>query len=93
MKVAGIAFEEEVISLDADDFKARVARISGTGKVPALADGNVHVWESLAILEYLAEKFPAAPALAGRSQARARMRAPSPPRCMRASCRCAGIAR
>src|SRR5262245_31282003 len=58
MKVAGIAFEEEVISLDAPDFKARVTRISGTGKVPALADGDIHVWESLAILDYLAEKFP-----------------------------------
>ena len=60
MKVAGIAFEEEVISLNAADFKARVGKISGTGKVPALTDGEVHVWESLAILEYLAEKFPAA---------------------------------
>ena len=75
MKVAGIAFEEEVISLDAKDFKTRVTRISGTGKVPALADGNVQVWESLAILEYLAEKFPDArlwPAdPAARAQARA----------------------
>jgi glutathione S-transferase len=58
MKVAGIAFDEEVISLDAKDFKARVTKISGIGKVPALADGNVQVWESLAILEYLAEKYP-----------------------------------
>jgi len=58
MKVAGIPFDEEVISLDAEDFKLRVTRISGTGKVPALADGKVLVWESLAILEYLAEKFP-----------------------------------
>src|SRR5712691_9666954 len=58
MKVAGIPFEEEVISLDAADFKARVGRISGNGKVPALADGNVQVWESLAILEYLAERYP-----------------------------------
>ena len=60
MKVAGIAFEEEVISLEAPDFKARVGKVSGTGKVPALVDGNVHVWESLAILEYLAEKYPQA---------------------------------
>ena len=60
MKVAGIAFDEEVISLDASDFKARVGRISGTGKVPALADGDVHVWESLAILDYLAETYPQA---------------------------------
>jgi len=60
MKVAGIPFEEEVISLNAEDFKQRVSKISGTGKVPALADGNVQVWESLAILEYLAERFPGA---------------------------------
>src|SRR5262245_15193701 len=58
MKVAGIAFEEKVISLEAADFKARVGKVSGTGKVPALADGDVQVWESLAILEYLAEKYP-----------------------------------
>src|SRR2546430_16457038 len=60
MKVAGIPFEEEVISLDAEDFKARVGKVSGTGKVPALVDGEVRLWESLAILEYLAERFPAA---------------------------------
>src|ERR1700750_1785864 len=58
MKVAGIAFDEVVISLDAPDFKPRVAKIAGTGKVPALDDDGIHVWESLAILEYLAEKFP-----------------------------------
>ncbi len=58
MKVAGIAFDEEVISLSATDFKARLSKVSGTGKVPALLDGDVHVWESLAILEYVAEKYP-----------------------------------
>jgi glutathione S-transferase len=60
MKVAGIAFAEEVVSLDAADFSERVRKISATGKVPALADGETHVWESLAILEYLAEKYPQA---------------------------------
>lgn len=58
MKVADIAFDETVISLDAPDFRAQVDAVSGTGKVPVLIDGNVQVWESLAILEYLAEKFP-----------------------------------
>ena len=58
MKVAGIAFEETVISLDAADFKAHVGSVSGTGKVPVLIDNDVQVWESLAIMEYLAEKFP-----------------------------------
>ena len=75
MKVAGIAFDEVVISLDAPDFKSRVLKISRTGKVPALDDNGIHVWESLAILEYLAERFPAAglwPAdPAARAQARA----------------------
>ncbi len=75
MKVAGIAFEEEVISLDAKDFKARVAKISGTGKVPALADGDVHIWESLAILDYLAESYPQARLWPADPQARAHARA------------------
>jgi len=75
MKVAGIPFEEEVISLDAKDFKARVTKVSGTGKVPALADGDIHVWESLAILEYLAEKFPQAGLWPADPAARAKARA------------------
>jgi glutathione S-transferase len=75
MKVAGIAFEEVVISLDAPDFKHRLSKISGTGKVPALVDGNVAVWESLAILEYLAEKFPQAGLWPADANARAHARA------------------
>jgi len=75
MKVAGIAFEEEVISLDAKDFKTRVTKVSGTGKVPALIDGSVQVWESLAILEYLAEKFPQAKLWPTDAKARAHARA------------------
>jgi glutathione S-transferase len=58
MKATGIAFAEEVHSLNAPDFKQHVTRVSGSGKVPALADGDVRVWESLAILDYLAERFP-----------------------------------
>jgi len=75
MKVAGIAFEEKVISLDDPDFKTTVTRTSPAGKVPALADDGVHVWESLAILEYLAEKFPAAELWPSDLQARAHARA------------------
>ena len=75
MKVAGIAFDEVVISLDAPDFKSRVSKISGTGKVPALDDNGIHVWESLAILEYLAEKFPGARLWPADPAARAEARA------------------
>ena len=58
MKVAGLAFQEEVLPLDTPQFRERLSQVSGTGKVPTLVDGDVHVWESLSILEYLAERFP-----------------------------------
>jgi glutathione S-transferase len=75
MRVAGIAFEETVISLEAKDFKARVMAVSGAGKVPVLIEGETRVWESLAILEYLAEKFPAAALWPKDDSARAHARA------------------
>jgi glutathione S-transferase len=75
MKAAGIAFKETVISLDAADFKKHVGAVSGTGKVPVLIDGGVSVWESLAILEYLAEKFPSADLWPADAAARAHARA------------------
>ena len=75
MKVADLAFDETVISLEAADFKTRVMELGGSGRVPVLIDGDVWVWESLAILEYLAEKFPAArlwpESVAARAHARA----------------------
>lgn len=40
--------------------KPRVGAFSGSGKVPVLIDADARIWESLAILEYLAEKFPVA---------------------------------
>ena len=60
MKVADIAFEETLVPLESSDFKTRLAAFGGAGKVPLLIDGEIRVWESLAILEYLAERFPAA---------------------------------
>jgi glutathione S-transferase len=75
MKAAGIAFEETVIPFDAPDFKAQVTALSGAGKVPVLLDGDVRVWESLAILEYLAEKFPGAGLWPAPERARAHARA------------------
>jgi glutathione S-transferase len=54
-----IPFEETVIPLytGAAD-KQRILDVSPAGKVPILVDGDVTVWDSLAIIEYLAEKFP-----------------------------------
>ena len=57
LKVAGIPFDEEVIALYGEASKANILQRSPAGKVPILVDGDVRVWESLAILEYLAEKF------------------------------------
>jgi len=58
MRHAGIPFEEELIDFNAADFKDRVKQYSGAGKVPVLVDGELVVWDSLAIAEYIAEKFP-----------------------------------
>lgn len=58
LKAAGIPFDEEVIPLYIEGSKERILALSPAGKVPVLIDGDVHVWESLAILEYAAEKFP-----------------------------------
>jgi glutathione S-transferase len=75
MKVSGIAFEEKLIPLYEPGSREQILTFSPAGKVPVLIDADNHVWESLAILEYLAEKFPGAqlwPAAAtARSHARA----------------------
>ena len=53
-----IPFEEVVIPMDQPDTRERILEHSPTGKCPALRDGAIEVWESLAIIEYLAEKYP-----------------------------------
>ncbi|MDE2283856.1 MAG: glutathione S-transferase family protein [Hyphomicrobiales bacterium] len=75
MKVAGISFAETLIPLNSPDFKKRVLAVSGAGKVPVLIDGETHIWDSLAILEYLAEKFPDAGLWPREPAARANARA------------------
>ncbi|MEQ1611341.1 MAG: glutathione S-transferase family protein [Hyphomicrobiaceae bacterium] len=59
MKAFGIPFEEMLIQLRSGDTRDRIIEHSPSGKVPALVDGDVSVWETLSILEYLADKFPA----------------------------------
>lgn len=63
MTQSGIAFEEIQIWLAEPDTAAQIARYSPTGTVPVLIDQtdgwDFNVWDSLAICEYLAEKFPA----------------------------------
>ena len=58
MKHTGIPFVEHRIALYQPDSRRQVLEHSPTGKVPALKDGTTTVWDSLAILEYLAETFP-----------------------------------
>ena len=61
LKATNIPFNEIVIPLytgDAD--KRRILSFTQSGKVPALVDGEITVWDSLAIVEYAAERFPEA---------------------------------
>ncbi len=59
---AGIAFEEVVVRFDSfspdSQFKQTLAALSPTGKVPLLHDGALVVWDTLAIAETVAERFP-----------------------------------
>ncbi|MCL4766896.1 MAG: glutathione S-transferase family protein [Hyphomicrobiaceae bacterium] len=71
----GIPFEETVIPMYQPDSKARMLAVSPTGKLPCLSDGGVKVWESLAIIEYVAETFPEKPIWPGDAKARAHARA------------------
>lgn len=74
MTMAGIPFNETVIPLDTPETRARISEHSRAGRVPVLHHGRLAIWESLAILEYLAEIFPEKhlwpKALSARAQAR-----------------------
>jgi glutathione S-transferase len=66
LKVFGFDFDEKVIALYGERSKDAILQHSPAGKVPILVDGKTTVWDSLAILEYLAERnrklWPADPA-------------------------------
>jgi glutathione S-transferase len=85
LKLTGAAFEETVIGLDLPDTAAKIREHSPSGRVPALVDaaasqsggGSLTIWDSLAICEYLNEKFPQAQLWPADAAQRARARSVS----------------
>jgi glutathione S-transferase len=74
MTHAGIPFSEVNITLRMPETKAQILRHSPAGRVPILLADGMAIWDSLAILEYLAEAHPEAGLWPGSSEARARAR-------------------
>jgi glutathione S-transferase len=78
MRQAGIPFEEVMLRFDSFEasstFKTSLARLSPAGRVPVLVDDGFAVWDTLAIAEYVAERFPAQGLWPTESRARARAR-------------------
>lgn len=60
LKMAGIEFEEVLIPLDEQGTRQQILKHSPSGKVPLLHHGDIRVWESLSIAEYIAEQAPEA---------------------------------
>ncbi len=58
MRESGIEFKEHRIPLDVPSTKEAIAAVSPAGRVPVLITGESHVWDSLAIAETLAERYP-----------------------------------
>jgi glutathione S-transferase len=74
MRHAGIPFREVNIRLRTPETKAHILRYSPAGKVPVLLAGGQAIWDSLAILEFLAEAHPEARLWPQQRQARAHAR-------------------
>ncbi len=74
----GLPFEEVQLRFDGfqpdSRFKQAITKVSGAGKVPVLVDGDLVVWDTLAIAEYVAEKFPEQAIWPREPRARARAR-------------------
>lgn len=58
LKQIGLPFEETVITLRRPDTRERILAFSPSGKVPVLIMGDIRIWDSLAICEFLAEQDP-----------------------------------
>lgn len=78
MKQAGIAFEERMVRFEAlagdSGFKRTMLKVSPAGQVPVLVDDGFAIWDTLAIAEYLAERFPERQLWPADVRARARAR-------------------
>lgn len=77
MTHAGLPFSEVNINLRAADAKAQILAYSPSGKVPALLAGEHVIWDTLAILEFLAETHPEAALWPKSPEARAQARSAS----------------
>lgn len=74
MRQAGIDFEERMVRFSDPEFAARIARLGAPPRVPVLVDDGFVVWDSIAIAEYLAERFPQAGVWPAEQRWRARAR-------------------
>ena len=56
LRKVGLEFQERVVRFDAPDYRAQIAAHSPSARVPLLIDGELKIWDSLAICEYAAER-------------------------------------
>ncbi|CAB3853624.1 glutathione S-transferase family protein [Achromobacter ruhlandii] len=74
LRAAGVAFTEQKLGLFTESFARHLETLTPAGLVPVLLDGDLAVWDSLAICEYVAEQHPEARLWPQDARARARAR-------------------
>lgn len=60
LRHTGVDFQSVRLPLDTPEFEQRIGELSPTRRVPVLHHEGLVIWDTLAICEYLAERFPAA---------------------------------